>query len=72
MANAKLRRKAHEGLRELNAHELGAVSGAWAYTGPGTGGGYFDVNGGDWYRNNRHGRLAVRSNPDPLWGMVFG
>lgn len=34
MANAKLRRKAHEGLRELNAHELGAVSGAWGVPTP--------------------------------------
>ena len=29
MANAKLRRKAREGLRELNAQELGLVSGGW-------------------------------------------
>lgn len=34
MANAKLRRKAHEGLRELNARELGAVSGAWGFPTP--------------------------------------
>ena len=72
MANAKLRRKAHEGLRELNARELGAVSGAWAYTGPGTGGGYFDVNGGDWYQ--RHGvvqqvNLGTTGNP---WYFRFG
>ena len=35
MANAKLRRKACEGLRELNAQELGLVSGAWGFFGSG-------------------------------------
>ncbi len=33
MANAKLRPRACGGLRELEAHELGLVSGAWGFFG---------------------------------------
>ena len=69
MANAKLRRKAREGLRELQARELGLVSGGRSW---GTGGGYFDVNGSDWHRNHRHGRLTVVTHPNRFWRGFFG
>lgn len=70
MANAKLRFGAHGGLRELQGAELTLVGGGRGQSG--TGGGYFDVNGGDWHRNNRIGRLAARSNRRNPWGFLYG
>ena len=65
MANARQRLGAHEGLRELNARELTLVSGG--YRQPGTGGGFFDINGSDWYQNNPFGRLVAMSRSRTSW-----
>lgn len=66
MANAKLRPRACGGPRELNSAELTLVGGGRL----GTGGGFLDVRGSDWYQNNLFGRMAARAQWRRFWGVI--
>lgn len=66
MANAKLRPRACGGPRELNSAELTLVGGGRSGR-PGTGGGFLDIHGSDWYQNNLLGRMAARTQWRRLW-----